>query len=77
MSNHGPSKQPPPLGVIPLYLWMEHHPEPTLSQLTERYGQVAAAVQRYRQAKLLPYQEWLAELGLFPQEWWPLPVTAP
>ena len=52
----------PPIGIMPLWLWKEKHPNPTISQLLQRYEDVKAAIERYRQAGEPPLQKWLDEI---------------
>ncbi len=54
----------PPIGVMPHWLWIEFIPDPTLADLLERYTEVAAACDRYREAGLTPNPRWRRELGL-------------
>lgn len=46
--------KPPPIGVMPQYLWDESHPEPSLADLTARLSAVSAAIQRYRETEVYP-----------------------
>jgi hypothetical protein len=52
----------PPKGVLPYYLWIEDHPDPTLEQELKRYTEVLEAVRRYREAKMTVSQKWICEL---------------
>ena len=53
----------PPLGLIPLHLWLEANDEWSLQDLIDRYDDVRRAVDRYRAAGLPVPVEWLRELG--------------
>ncbi len=65
MSKKKKKVEKPPLGVLPLHLWEDHYPEPTVQQLIGRHADVSAALQRYREAGVEgPREQWLAELGL-------------
>jgi len=48
--------------VLPYYLWIEDHPDPTLEQELKRYTEVLEAVRRYREAKMTVSQKWICEL---------------
>jgi len=52
---------PPPIGVMPYYLWAEANPDPTLAEVVDRYAAVQAAVLRYRDAGREVKPEWLTE----------------
>jgi hypothetical protein len=54
----------PPIGVMPAYLWWEAHPEPSLTELLERYDDVCGAIRRYREAGLPIDARWSEEAGL-------------
>jgi hypothetical protein len=54
----------PPRGVLPLELWKEDNPDPSVKDLLLRYQEVVAAIDRYRRAKLPIRDEWLDEVGL-------------
>lgn len=53
-----------PLGLMPLHLWEEEHPDPSLSELVARYTHVLEVVERHREVGAEPDPEWLLELGI-------------
>lgn len=54
-------RKKPPIGVMPRFLWTEHHPDPTPGDHMARALAVAAAIHRYIKAGRLPLPEWVDE----------------
>lgn len=52
----------PPLGIMPLNIWMSKNPNPSLEDLLDRHLSVLEAVVRFRRAGVEPKREWLDEL---------------
>jgi hypothetical protein len=56
MSNETLEK--PPIGVMPLWLWRELHPNPTPAQIFTREMEVMFAIDRYVAAGFEPLAKW-------------------
>ncbi len=47
----------PPLGAFPRFLWEEEHPNPTEGEVEQRIKEVQDAINRYRDAGVIPYRQ--------------------
>lgn len=50
--------EPPPIGVMPLWLWRELHPNPTPAQVFAREMEAMFAIDRYVAAGMEPPARW-------------------
>lgn len=59
-----PPITPPPIGVMPEWLWKEHYPVPTYRDLMNRVVDLEGAILRYSQAGRPINPQWVRELSL-------------
>lgn len=52
----------PPIGVLPVWLWMEQNPEPSAEERADRIETVEDAIRRYEAAGFVPPSPWRDEV---------------